>query len=111
MMSVPVSRPPGRLLGPITGAELAHAKDWKKVMGFSLGFSKVSDEGLAHLEGWENLSCLHLESTPVMDTGLAHLAGLKKLSALQVVSTKVIAICVDVLQRALPKCKIEWQSR
>ncbi len=45
------------------------------------------------------------------DAGIKHLAGLAKLEALDLRRTKASAAGIAELQKALPKCKIDWDGK
>jgi WD40 repeat protein len=116
----------------VTDAGLAHLKNMNELLSLSLHNTKVTDDGLIHLRdvpklmilnlndtavtdvGLERIKAraafrrLHLAGTKVTDAGLAHLTTLDKLTELDLSRTKVTAGGVAELQKALPKCKIEW---
>ncbi len=69
------------------------------------GNSQVSD--LSPLQGMR-LTFLNCSGTQVSD--LSPLAGCDKLQTLQVQGTKVAPAGIATLQKALPNCKIEWDS-
>jgi formylglycine-generating enzyme required for sulfatase activity len=72
---------------------------------------QVTDAGLAAFENCTNVTELHLrECVQVTDAGLAHLQACKNLTQVKVRKTKVTAAGIDALQKALPQCKIEWDS-
>ena len=74
---------------------------------FSTDCSDTEVEQIARLKDLENLWLSH---TRLTDIGLAHLASLKKLKSLHMTDTRVTAAGVAALQKALPKCKIEWDG-
>jgi hypothetical protein len=94
----------------VTDAGLAHFKDCKNLTVFHLAGTQVSDAGLAHFKDRKNLTRTYLDSTQVTDAGLADLAGRDKLTELNLANTKVTAKGVEGLAKALPKCKITWDS-
>ena len=100
-----------RLTGvPLTGAGLVHFKDCMNLASVHLYSTLVSDAGLIHLKDCKKLTDLSLLGTQVSDAGLAHLAGLDALTDLDLRETKVTAKGVEGLAKALPKCRIEWDS-
>lgn len=108
------------VLAGLRDAELLHtlpratAKGGKRatkadeVVSLYLGSSKVTDAGLKELDGLKNLTVLSLGETKVTDVGLKELAAHKELTSLNLFRTKVTDVGVTDLQKALPKCKIEW---
>jgi hypothetical protein len=79
-------------------------------MYLNLGRTQVSDVGLAQLKDSKDLTTLYLDGTPISDMGLTHLTGLDKLIELKLAKTKVTAKGVEILAKALPKCKITWDG-
>ena len=71
------------------------------------GRTEVTDAGLVQLEELIQLRYLDLTRTEVTDAGLAHLKGLINLQTLELARTNVTDAGVDVLQMALPKCRID----
>jgi uncharacterized membrane protein len=95
----------------VTDAGLAHFKDCKNLTTLGLDNTQVSDAGLAVFKDCKNLTGLTLSETQVSDTGIKHLAGLKNLGSLDLRGTKATAAGVAELQKALPKCKIDWSGK
>ena len=54
------------------------------------------------------LNSLMLAGTQVTDKGLVHLKGLTNLKSLNLMNTQVTHAGVADLQKALPKCKIDY---
>jgi hypothetical protein len=52
-----------------------------------------------------------LSETQVSDAGIKHLAGLNKLDSLDLRGTRATAAGVAELQKALPKCKVDWDGK
>ncbi|MBI1903292.1 MAG: leucine-rich repeat protein [Planctomycetia bacterium] len=92
-------------------AGLAQFKDCKELTGLELHDTKLTDAGLAHFQGCKKLRHLSLQGCQVSDAGLSVLAGLAKLETLGLKRTKVTAAGVAELQKALPKCQIEWDGK
>jgi hypothetical protein len=79
----------------------------KPLQRLYLSGTKVTDGGLAHLKTASGLTTLYLSNTAVTDTGLVALRSVSGLKMLSLTGTKVTNDGVAVLQRALPKCKIQ----
>jgi len=58
----------------------------------------------------QRLKRLSLAGSGLTDAGIKHLAGLSCLEALDLRKTKASAAGVALLQKALPKCKIDWHG-
>src|SRR5207248_2398589 len=69
---------------------------------------KPSDEALKKLM---NLQGLHLRYTPLQDEGLDKLKAIRTLELLDVTGTQVTADGIANFQKALPKCKIQWDGK
>ncbi len=69
----------------------------------------VTDAGLAHLEGFTGLRQLFLRGCAnITDAGLRHLRGLDTLRTLDLSDCpQLTPAAVAVLQKALPKCKVQ----
>jgi hypothetical protein len=93
----------------VTDAGLERLKEFPQLASIHLGGTSVGDAGLGHLKELVLLSNLDLGGTRVTDAGLEHLKGLTKLDYVRLSGTKVTADGVAKLQKALPKCKIEWE--
>ena len=94
----------------VTDRGLTHFKDCKRLIELDLMSTPVTDAGLAHFKDHKGIRNLNLAYTMVSDMGLQHLEGLTKLETLNLRKTKVTAAGIDRLQKALPKCKIEWDG-
>ena len=92
----------------VSDAGMKHLKELEKLEELVLVNTKVTDIGLEHIKGTTNLRILMLNTLQVSDTGLPHLKALKNLHTLGLTGTKVTAAGVADLQKALPKCDIEW---
>jgi uncharacterized membrane protein len=95
---------------PVTDAGLAHFRDCKGLTLLNLHGTQVTDAGLAHFRNCAVLTHLEVGNTQLTDAGIQHLEGLTKLETLDLRQTKVTAVGIDRLQKALPKCKIEWDG-
>lgn len=80
----------------------------KQLFYLNLISTDVSDAGLKNIKGLTNLKQLWLINTRIGDAGLEHLSGLTKLEELYLYNTQVTESGVKKLQKALPKCIIEW---
>lgn len=120
----------------VSDAGLAHFKDCKDLERLGLGETRIGDAGLGHFRDCKNLLELYLSGTQLSDAGLAknlaalkqlkrlslagsgltdagikHLAGRTNLEWLDLRRTKASAAGVAELQRALPRCKIDWDRK
>jgi hypothetical protein len=68
----------------------------------------VTDEGLSYLRSLLSLRSLQLSSIRITDAGIRNLYGLANLRWLQIEDTQVTPAGVAGLQKALPKCKIDY---
>jgi formylglycine-generating enzyme required for sulfatase activity/Leucine-rich repeat (LRR) protein len=93
----------------VTDKGFLYFKDCNNLMDLLLYDTKVTDAGLAQLKDCKNLTMLNLNDTKVSDVGLIHLKVCKNLTMLDLYRTKTTAAGVGKLQKALPKCKIEWR--
>jgi len=84
-------------------AALPHLQD------LSLSGTKVTDAGLRHLKSLTTLKTVRLNGTRITDAGLRCFEGMHHLEGLELNGTKVTDEGIKRLQRALPKCKIEYQ--
>ena len=80
------------------------------VEAVGLEFAKISDADLVHLKELTQLECLDLNNTQVSDAGLIHLKGLTKLEWLFLSNTQTSVKGVAKLQKALPNCRIHFNS-
>jgi len=94
----------------VTDAGLAHLRDMSRLLSLNLNDTAVTDTGLEQIKGRTALKHLYVAGTKVTDAGLLHLTALDKLVELNLSRTKVTAGGVAELQKALPKCKIEWDA-
>jgi hypothetical protein len=74
------------------------------------GGGHLRDWHLRDLRDLRALERLEINSTHISDTGLVHLKDLPNLSKLLLLNTKITSAGVENLQKALPKCKIEWNA-
>jgi Leucine-rich repeat (LRR) protein len=95
---------------PVTGAGLSHLAALPKLQVLDVGLTKVSDEGLEALADYPALEQFLAFQTPISDRGLEHLARAKGLKYVALSTTAVTAEGIAKLQKALPRCKIEWDG-
>jgi hypothetical protein len=91
----------------VTDAGLANLKELTQLRSLYLDSTVVTDAGIENLSGLTKLHDLGLARTQVSDTGLASLKGFSKLRRLALSETTVTDAGINVLQKALPHCKIE----
>jgi hypothetical protein len=121
------------LSGPgITDETLADLGRCARLTSPSLAGAKISNDGLRHLSGLRSLRTLVLRGTPISGGGMEHLTSLPGLTwldladtsigdedlrhltklaaliSLDLRGTRVTADGVQQLQRALPRCQIDW---
>lgn len=92
---------------PIGDDGLKHLDGLTQLRYLGIWSTNVSDAGLQHLKTLPQLRRLNLSDTKVTDAGLESLSELKQLEWLDVKQTTVTGRGVDMLQRALPNCRIE----
>lgn len=122
------------LTGPgVTDETLADLAACKRLTSLSLVGCRVSDDGLRHLAGLRGLRSLALRGALLSGSGLRHLqpltglnsldlaktsiddeqvselANLSALVSLDLRGTRVTVGGVQKLQRALPRCQIDWE--
>ncbi|MGH7136754.1 MAG: hypothetical protein ACREHD_13510, partial [Pirellulales bacterium] len=121
------------LSGPgSTDETLADLGRCTRLTSASLAGAKISNDGLRHLSGLGSLRTLVLRGTPISASGVQHLTSLSGLTSLDLVdtsvgdedighltklsalvaldlrATRVTVDAVQRLQRALPRCQIDW---
>ncbi|MBN2475877.1 MAG: hypothetical protein JXB62_14795 [Pirellulales bacterium] len=92
---------------PIDEKSLAPLRGLSDLELLCLENTLLTDQQMTLLQGL-NVRMLNLKGTPVTDAGLEHLRGLANLSFLELSNTRVTEEGVARLQRALPRCKIQW---
>ena len=80
------------------------------MIDLSLGCPTLGDLFAKNLAELKQVKRLSLAGSGLTDAGIKHLAGLPKLEWLDLRKTKASAAGVAELQKALPKCKIEWDG-
>jgi hypothetical protein len=93
----------------ITDDDLPTLKDLPELHDLSLCNTKVTDAGVPHLAALTNLKIVRLDGTGVTNAGLRHFEGAVQLEKLELNQTQVTRKGIARLQRALPKCEIEWE--
>jgi Leucine-rich repeat (LRR) protein len=91
-------------------AGLAYFQNSKKIDWLYLNDTKVSDAGLKSLADKKSLTRLWLDRTQVTDAGIVHLQGLTNLVNLRLLGTELTASGSATLQKALPKCRVDWSA-
>jgi hypothetical protein len=81
-----------------------------KVTQLSIGRTRITEAGVKSLGAKPQLTRLALQSLPVADATLAALEPLGNLEVLDLKETRVTAVGIERLQKALPKCKIDWSA-
>lgn len=94
----------------ISDTGLGHIGKMSHLKALSLNNTGISDAGLQHLRGLRNLETLSLNDTKISDQGLEHLRGLSDLELLFVRKSDVTRAGVEKLQKALPGCRIVWET-
>jgi Leucine-rich repeat (LRR) protein len=120
---------------PVTDEGLLSFPDWPKLKGLDLESSQITDRGIRVLgrfpnlrkltvhsvtqvtpEGWKVLSSLErlenlsLRATSIDDAALESLTKLATLQSLDLTTRKVSKTGIELLQKALPQCKITWRD-
>ena len=94
----------------ITGTSLRHLASFDGLQHLDVSYTKVADADLASLGQFRKLNFLSLSGAQVSDAGLENLKSLSTLQDLHLRSTRVTASGVAAIQKAIPKCKIEWDD-
>jgi|GEM_PF-1435586 hypothetical protein len=96
----------------LDGSGLVHLKRMRRLETIDLGgCNQLQDSGLQHLDYLPRIREIWLWGcSNITDRGLAHIAKLSSLQSLDIRQTKVTAAGVARLQKALPRCKIEWDE-
>ena len=91
-------------------ADLASFKDCTNVKNLLISCPQVGNAGLAHFKDCANLTSLDISGIAVSDACIDTLKRFTKLKTLQAKKTKLTADGVKAIQKALPGCRIEWDS-
>jgi hypothetical protein len=94
----------------IRGIGLAHLSGQPELIDLSLNCPTLTDLFAKNLAELKQLKRLSLAGSGLSDAGIKHLAGLPNLESLDLRRTKATAAGVAELHKALPKCKIDWDS-
>src|SRR5207245_2960821 len=81
-------------------------RDELVVIGISFRGLPISDGDLAHMKDFPRLMQLDLADTRISDAGLKHLAACKQLQTLNITRTRVTAAGTAALRKALPRLRI-----
>jgi Leucine-rich repeat (LRR) protein len=94
----------------IRGTDLAHLSGRPELSDLSLGCPSLGDLFAKNLAELKQVKRLSLAGSGLTDAGIKHLAGLPNLEWLNLRRTKASAAAVAELQKALPKCQIDWDG-
>jgi Leucine-rich repeat (LRR) protein len=94
----------------IRGNGLAALSTQPALVDLSLGCPSLTDLWAKNLAELKQLKRLSLAGSGLGDKGIQHLESLTNPEALDLRKTKVTAAGIDRLQKALPKCKIDWDG-
>jgi Leucine-rich repeat (LRR) protein len=104
----------------LDGNEDVRGAGWTSLAGYLAGYPELIDLSLGcptftnlfakNLAELKQLKRLSLASSGLSDAGIKHLAALTNLEALDLRRTRVRAAGIAELQKALPKCQIEWDG-
>jgi hypothetical protein len=96
----------------LDGSGLVHLKRLRRLKTIDLGgCDQLQDSGLQHLDYLPRIREIWLWGcSNITDRGIAHLGRLSTLQTLDIRQTKVSQAGVARLQKALPRCKIEWDK-
>jgi serine/threonine protein kinase len=94
----------------IRGTGLAQLRDWPTLEELSLRCPTLVDLFAKNLAELKQVKRLSLASSRLTDVGIKHLEALTQLEALDLRQTPVTAVGIARLQKALPKCKIDWDG-
>jgi hypothetical protein len=81
------------------------------LIDLSLGCPSLTDLLAKNLAELTQVKRLSLAGSGLSDAGIKHLASLTNLEWLGLRRTKASAAGVAELQKALPKCQIEWDGK
>jgi Leucine Rich repeat len=90
----------------ITNDGLVNLRRLSKLKLLNVSHTEITDDGLANLKRLTELEYLDLSENPLTDTALEHLNVLTGLKWLSLWGTGVTDAGVNLLQKALPRCKI-----
>ena len=95
----------------ILGRSLAKLNDQPELTDLSLNCPSIGELLAKNLAELKRLKRLSLVGANLSDAGIRHLEELANLQELKLTGTKVTATGVAALQKALPKCKIDWDGK
>ena len=78
-----------------------------KIIGLSLAWTAVTDEGLAHLEAFTNLRSLDLGRTNISDNAIPQLSRLHRLKHLFIEGTQLTGDGEEELRQSLPDTLVQ----
>ncbi len=96
--------------GQVTDRVIADLDKNPRLTGIGLCHCALTSDGIRSLAKLRHVIFLQLVGSPCSDADLEHLAALTNLRNLSLRQTKVTAAGVAALQKALPNCKIDWDS-
>jgi hypothetical protein len=94
--------------GPDEGRPLQQLKELASLTALLMDSIQIDEAELKHLGELTNVEYLSLNHAQITDAGLQHLVGLKNLESLFLYNTAVTPEGVELLQEALPHCRIEY---
>src|SRR5262249_44694479 len=104
-------------LGPLQGMPLMYincggtvVSDLSPLAGMSLNTLICNHTQVSDLSALPGMPLVHLQCIGTQVSDISPLHDCKGLKTLDVTKTKVTAAGVTALQKALPGCKIEWDS-
>lgn len=92
----------------LSGESISRIADLSSLKSLLLQRVNVTDVAAERISKLQRLKSLDLSGNPIGDAALEHLAALKSLDSLELRGTNVTAAGAERLQRALPKCRIEF---
>ncbi|MFO0824586.1 MAG: protein kinase [Gemmataceae bacterium] len=97
--------------GPkVTDAGIAHLVPLKELVNVALPGTAITGDGVKQLAGLPALRSLVVFETALGDADIEALFPLKGLHHLHIARTRITEAGMKQLQKALPKCKIEWEE-
>ena len=92
----------------VHGDGLVHLQSLEHLEELRLGGNDVGDASLKYIGNMSSLKNLCLDGTQITNIGLDHLLGLTHLEFVTFMDTKVTKEGADKLQKAFPKCRVQY---